>query len=349
MSNSHRTWHTLGLLAIVLLAGACDVTPSEVLTPGDAIHGRSLWAQSECIGCHGVNAQGSTGGPALANTPLTIREITNITRRGGPGMPKYPARQISDQDLQDMYAWFQNPVPAPTGEREQDPWTQWGCGGCHGANAEGASAPALTGTSQPFSAFETVVRQGAEGMPKYPASQVSDQALRDMYAWLQAQAPVPAPTGEMEQDPWTQWACAGCHGGNAQGSTNGPALVGTSQPFSAFEAVVRQGAEGMPAFSESQISDQTLQEMYTWLQAQAPVPTPAGEREQDLWAQSGCGGCHGASAEGASAAALTGEEYSYDEFEQVVREGVEGMPAYSTSQINDMDLRRMYGWLMALP
>jgi mono/diheme cytochrome c family protein len=153
----------------------------------------------------------------------------------------------------------------------------------------------------------------------------------------------------MVQDPWTQSACAGCHGGNAQGSTNGPALAGTSQPFSAFEIVVRQGAEGMPAFSESQIGDQTLQEMYTWLQAQAPVPTPTSDREQALWTQSGCGGCHGPSAEGASAAALTDEEYSYGEFEQVVRKGEEGMPAYSTNQINDMDLRRMYDWLMALP
>jgi mono/diheme cytochrome c family protein len=349
MSKSHRTWLALGLLAIVLLAGACDVTPSGMVTPGDAIHGRSLWAQSECIGCHGGNAQGSTGGPALANTPLTIREVINITRRGGPGMPKYPARQISDQDLQDMYAWFQNPVPAPTGEREQDPWTQSGCGGCHGANGEGASAPALTSTSQPFSAFETVIRQGAEGMPKSPTSQVSDQDLRDMYAWLQAQAPIPAPTDEMEQDPWTQSTCAGCHGGNAQGSTNGPALAGTSQPFSAFEAVVRHGAEGMPAFSESQISDRTLQEMYTWLQAQAPVPTPTGEPEQDLWTQSGCGACHGENGEGGSAPGLTGEEYSYDEFRRVVREGDEGMPAYSTSQISEPDLQRMFDRLRALP
>jgi mono/diheme cytochrome c family protein len=32
-----------------------------------------------------------------------------------------------------------------------------------------------------------------------------------------------------------------------------------------------------------------------------------------------------------------------------VRGGVEGMPAYSTGQISDTDLQRMYDWLMALP
>jgi mono/diheme cytochrome c family protein len=264
MSNSHRTWLALGLLAIVLLVGACGATQSGIVTQGDATHGRSLWAQSDCMGCHGVNAQGGTGGPALANTPLTIRDVTNIVRRGGPGMPKYSASQMSDQDLQDVYAWFQNPVPAETGELEQDPWTQSGCGGCHGVSAEGASASALAGTSQPFAAFQTVVRQGAEGMPPFSAIQVSDQTLQAIYAWLQAQAQVPA-------------------------------------------------------------------------------------AQQTLWVQAGCGGCHGASAEGAFASALAGEEFTYDKFQRVVRGGEEGMPAYSTSQISDTDLQRMYDWLMALP
>ncbi|HSR29296.1 MAG TPA: cytochrome c [Anaerolineae bacterium] len=344
MSTLHRTWLALGLLTIVLLVGACGTSPGGIVTQGDATHGRSLWAQSDCIGCHGVHAEGSRGGPALANTPLTNREVTNIVRRGGPGMPKYSASQISDQDLQDMYAWFQNPVPAPTGELEQDPWALSGCGGCHGASAEGASAPALAGSPQPFSAFETVVRQGTEGMPKYSASQISDQTLQDIYTWLQAQVQVPTATDELEQDPWTQSACAGCHGVNALGGS-GPSLAGTSQPFSAFETVVRQGAEGMPPFSGTQLSDQTLQAIYEWLQAQAQVPAA----QRALWDQAGCGGCHGANAEGASAPALTGEEFVYDEFQRVVREGEEGMPAYGTSQISDTDLQRMYDWLMALP
>jgi len=107
----------------------------------------------------------------------------------------------------------------------------------------------------------------------------------------------------------------------------------------------------MPAFPESQVSDQTLQAMYDWLQAQAEAPPPgsAPEGQPAPWVQAGCGGCHGASAEGASATALTGEDFSYEEFQRVVRRGEEGMPAYSTSQIGDADLRQMYDWIKGLP
>ena len=87
--------------------------------------------------------------------------------------------------------------------------------------------------------------------------------------------------------------------------------------------------------------------MYAWFQN--PVPVATDEVEQNPWTQAGCGGCHGTNAEGGSAPGLTGEEYSYDEFQRVVREGEEGMPAYGTSQISDTDLQRMYDWLMALP
>jgi mono/diheme cytochrome c family protein len=344
MGNSQCTWLRLGLLAILLLVGGCAATQGGPVTQGDATLGRSLWAQSDCVGCHGVDAEGSPAGPALTNTPLGLGDVTHIVRRGGPGMPAYPESQISDQDLQDMYAWFLNPVPAPTSEREQDPWTQSACVGCHGVNAQGGTGPALGGTKQPFAAFQTVVRQGAHGMPAYPATRISDQTLQEMYAWLQAQAPAPAPTGEREQDPWTQSDCAACHGVNALGGM-GPSLADTSQPFAAFQTVVRQGAHGMPAFPATRISDQTLQAIYDWLQAQAPAP----DAQQTLWVQMGCGACHGTNAEGASAPALTGEESSYDEFQRVVRRGEEGMPAYSTSQISDTDLRRMYDWLLTLP
>lgn len=264
MSKVRQSWLVPALLAITLLIGACGASQSGSVTKGDATQGRSLWPNSGCAGCHGVNAQGSTGGPALADTPLTLVETTSIVRRGGPGMPKYSESQISDQDLRDLYAWFQNPVQVVSGELEQDPWT---------------------------------------GSP-----------------------------------------CAGCHGISARGGT-GPGLAGTLQPFATFQLVVRQGAEGMPAYGTSQISATDLQRMYDWLEAQAEVPAT----EESLWVQVGCGGCHGANAGGGSAPALTGQAYAYSEFQRVVREGEEGMPAYSASQISDTDLRRMYDWLMALP
>jgi mono/diheme cytochrome c family protein len=262
MSNAHRTWLALALLALVLLTGACGAAQTGLATQGDATRGQSLWAQSACVGCHGVDAQGSTGGPALANTPLTSRDVTNIVRRGGPGMPKYSASQISDQDLQDVYAWFQNPVPAPTGEVGQDPWTQSACAGCHGVTALGESGPRLAGTTQPFAAFQAVVRRGARGMPPFSATQISDQTLQAIYAWLQAQAQVPA----AQQTPWVQAGCGGCHGANAEGGS-APALAGEGFSYDRFQRVVRRGEEEMPAYSTSQISDADLRLMYDWLTA----------------------------------------------------------------------------------
>jgi mono/diheme cytochrome c family protein len=270
-------------------------------------------------------------------------------------MPKYPANQISDEDLQAMYAWWQNPVPAPTepvtdavtGGAGQDPWTQSACTSCHGRDALGGSGPGLAGTSQPFSDFVAVVRQGAPGMPGYPEAQLGDESLQAMYGWLQAQAEAvtPAPTFGPERDVWATWACAGCHGRDALGGS-GPGLAGTPRPFAEFQSVVRQGAQGMPAFSEAQISDEMLQAMHDWLQAQAPEPDAAGQPAQ--WMEASCGACHGANAEGASATALTLEDLSFEEFEQAVRGGEEGMPAYGTSQISDTDLRKMYDWITGL-
>jgi mono/diheme cytochrome c family protein len=266
MSNSHRSCLALGLLAIALIVGACGASQSESMTQGDATGGRNLWVQSACVGCHGINAQGSRGGPAVANTPLTIREVTSIVRRGGPGMPKYSASEISAQEIQDMYAWFQNPVAAATGEPEQDPWTEAGCGGCHGANGEGGIAPRLTGERYSYDEFRRVVRGGARGMPAYSTSRISDTDLQRIYDGLQAQVQAPAATGEPELDPWTQAGCGGCHGANAEGGI-APRLTGEGYSYDEFRRVVREGAEGMPAYSTSRISDTDLQRMFDLLRA----------------------------------------------------------------------------------
>jgi len=214
------------------------------------------------MGCHGVNAQGSRGGPALANTPLTIRDVTNIVRRGGPGMPRYSPDQASDQDLLDMYAWFQNPVPAAMGEPGQDPWTQSACAGCHGASALGGTGPGLAGFSQPFAAFQTIVRQGPGDMPSFSVTQISDQTLQAIYAWLQGQAQAPA----AQQAPWVRAGCGGCHGANAEGGT-AAALAGKDLDYNEFQRVVREGEEEMPAYGASQISDTDLRLVYDWLMA----------------------------------------------------------------------------------
>ncbi len=192
MSHSHRTWLALGLLAIVLLAGACGAAQTGPVTQGDATRGQSLWAQSACMGCHGINAQGSTGGPALADTPLTIGDVTNIVRRGGPGMPKYSASQASDQDLQDMYAWFQNPGAGRDGRAGAGPVDTIGLRRLPRGRRPGRERP---GPGRHVAALRRLPDRcapGRGGMPPFSTAQMSDQTLQAIYAWLQAQAQGPA-------------------------------------------------------------------------------------------------------------------------------------------------------------
>jgi mono/diheme cytochrome c family protein len=243
-------------LFILLVAACGDQTPTPV---GDPARGAALWAQSPCIGCHGLSAEGAAGGPALAATPLTLSDVTGIVRRGGPGMPKYGADQFGDQDLQDLYAWFQNPVPAATAAPGESPWPLSGCAGCHGQSAEGGTGPALSGTAQPFAAFQAAVRQGRGSMPSFSAAQIGDQALQALYASLTAQPAVP-------QTPWVQSGCAGCHGAGARGGS-AEGLAGWGLSFDRLQQVVRGGEDAMPAYSTAQLSDADLQAIYDWLMA----------------------------------------------------------------------------------
>jgi mono/diheme cytochrome c family protein len=175
-------------------------------------------------------------------------------------------------------------------------------------------------------------------MPAYSQSQITDAELQLLHDWLQAQVPAEP------QNLWAQTGCGGCHGAAAEGGT-APALAGELPAYDEFGQIVREGTDRMPAYDESQITDAELQRLHDWLQAQAPVQPPAAPEE--LWADAGCGACHGADAEGASATALAGLEAPYGEFERVVRDGTEGMPAYSADRISDEALRSMYEWLGA--
>lgn len=297
------------------------------------------WAQSPCIGCHGAGALGGSG-PNLTGISRPFNEFRTIVRQGAGGMPAFSADMVSDQTLQAIYAWLQAQGQGPLAE--QAPWVELGCGACHGTEAEGDTAPALSGKDLAYDDFQRVVREGADGMPAYGTDRLSEEELERMYGWLQTL--MPEGTDELEQVPWTQSTCATCHGADGRGE-RGPSLAGTSRSFDEFRAFVRQGAEGMPAYTATEISDQTLQAMYQWLQIQAPGP----DGERTLWAELGCGACHGAEADGGSAPALVGQGLAYDGFQRIVREGAEGMPAYGGDRLSDADLERMYKWLTALP
>ena len=273
----------IGLGLALLLLGACGASASEQ-APGDAARGASLWANSACVGCHGLDAEGSTAGPALIDTPLTVHDMTDIMRRGTPGMPQYPASQISDDDLRDLHAWFLNPVPLPTPTAVPSPtsglrptsgpvevtWAQSACAACHDASAQGGAGPSLAGTTRPFADFLAVVRRGAMGMPAFPETQMSDLYVQALYDWLQlqrlGQGEVGAGFAPALPAAWVDALCGACHGTYAEGAS-GPALIGEDFSLDEFQRVVREGEEGMPSYDASRVSDADIQQLYDWLMA----------------------------------------------------------------------------------
>jgi hypothetical protein len=77
--------------------------------------GRQVWQQKPCIGCHGAQAQGDIG-PRLAGTGLSFDQVLLRVRTGKAPMPAFSEEQVSDLELQHIYAWLRSlaaPTPTP--------------------------------------------------------------------------------------------------------------------------------------------------------------------------------------------------------------------------------------------
>jgi len=67
------------------------------------------------MNCHGAQAQGDIG-PKLAGTGLSFEQVLLRVRAGAGVMPAFSAEQISDLELQQIYAWLRSlaaPTPTP--------------------------------------------------------------------------------------------------------------------------------------------------------------------------------------------------------------------------------------------
>lgn len=88
---------------------------------------------------------------------------------------------------------FSNGPTAGEADRGARLFSSLPCSGCHGAMAQGQFGPALAGTDLSFEEVRRQVRSPRDQMPVFPPERVSDQELRDIYAWL-ATLPAPTPT-----------------------------------------------------------------------------------------------------------------------------------------------------------
>jgi mono/diheme cytochrome c family protein len=88
--------------------------PSLPTTPDPAI-GQQLWQQKPCIGCHGAKAEGGIG-PRLAGTGLSSDQVLLQVRTGAAPMPAFTEDEVTDLELQHIYAWLRGltpPTPTP--------------------------------------------------------------------------------------------------------------------------------------------------------------------------------------------------------------------------------------------
>jgi mono/diheme cytochrome c family protein len=160
------------------------------------------------------------------------------------------------------------------------------CVSCHGANAGGGIGPALAHTPLTFDKFIDKVRTALPPKPAYAQEELSDQAVYDIYGWLQTmaigtQAQARPPFEVIKVEPgqetlpegkilgmslWTGFGCSDCHGAFAQGTSRGMALAGISFPYEMERAKMRQTTDQIPEHAQTYMRDTVLRRLYQWLQ-----------------------------------------------------------------------------------
>jgi len=80
-------------------------TDTSAAPVGDPAKGAAYWRTSQCMTCHGPNAEGNLG-PKLAGTSLTFQQVLTQVRTPRGVMPAFNASRVSDQTLRDVYAWL---------------------------------------------------------------------------------------------------------------------------------------------------------------------------------------------------------------------------------------------------
>jgi mono/diheme cytochrome c family protein len=156
-------------------------------------------------------------------------------------------------------------------------------------------------------------------------------------------------TSSLQDKPGTevyQALCAACHGPSGEGTALGPELQHPVADFSTW--VVRNGRDSdsyagpMLAYTDTMVSDQQLEEIWTWLGG-LPQPTSGEALYLDY-----CANCHGADSRGGRVAKNIQEKGNeLGDLTEKVREGEGGtnygaaalyMPHWNTAQISNEEL-----------
>jgi ubiquinol-cytochrome c reductase cytochrome c subunit len=99
-------------VSAVLAAQLCSAQSAQG-PAGSAERGRKSYMEQLCYTCHGTVGQGGErgAGPRIAPNPWPWPAFAQQTRKPRAVMPPYTEKNLSDQDLADIYAYIRS-VPA---------------------------------------------------------------------------------------------------------------------------------------------------------------------------------------------------------------------------------------------
>ena len=96
---------------IAILAAALAAASLGAHADGDPQRGKSLFMGNLCWTCHGTVGHGEPYGPKIAPKPLPWEAFMNQVRHPRGSKPHYEAKNLSDRDLGDIYAYVAS-IPA---------------------------------------------------------------------------------------------------------------------------------------------------------------------------------------------------------------------------------------------
>ena len=199
--------------------------------------------------------------------------VSGVTRAGDvvPGFSRAPQQQAPTQA-----------APAVLG---RDAYRKAGCDTCHGTDGQGTAAgPRVAGTGRQRSAFIAYVRKPTGTMPPQSAQAVTDQALGNIHAFLQAAGPLsqtqsasaaaspPAGRADAGAALYRKVGCWQCHANEGQGGSAGPRVGPDPIPFARFSQYIRSPSGDMPPYTDKVLSNQDLADIYAFLQARPRPP-----------------------------------------------------------------------------
>ncbi len=101
--------------ALAALAAGVVLGSGPALAAGSAEKGKVAMVKHGCFQCHGYVGQGSvatSGGRVLYNTALPLEAFMSFVRTTNRNMPPYSEKVLSNQDLEDIYAYLES-LPKP--------------------------------------------------------------------------------------------------------------------------------------------------------------------------------------------------------------------------------------------